>query len=214
MARRLVFVAAVVGLAACSKQNASPPVAGELTPVPMLHPLPPPLPDPENNGGHVGRAPRRITVAQLKQSIAVTTGRQWTQIDALAASLGAADYALVNSEAVEPNLVFAKFLEDGAREVCLNAARDDLARAPAARLLYPEVPDTRDFTTLTEAAIQKNLGYLSVRFWGQPMASEELGTWTTTFRAIATAAKTANKPEQAWGAMCIALMIDPRFITY
>jgi len=202
--------------AACSKAPATPaPRSAELTPVDLSnHPVPAVLPDPEANGGHVGRAPRRITVAQLKQSIAVTTGRQWTQIDTLAASLGAADFALVNSESTEPNLVFAKFLEDGAREVCLNAGRDDLARAPAARVLYPLVPDTRDFTTLTDAAVRQNLGYLSVRFWGQPMGEAELTTWATSFKAIATAAKAANKPEQAWGAVCIALMIDPRFITY
>jgi len=213
--RPLVLLAAALVVAGCSKSTVAPPQDAELTPVDLSnHPAPPVLPDPEANGGHVGRAPRRITVAQLKQSILVTTGRQWSQIDTLAASLGAADFALVNSESTEPNLVFAKFLEDGAREVCLNAARDDLARSPSARVLYPLVPDTRDFTTLTDGAIRGNLGYLSVRFWGQPMADAELGTWATTFKAVAAAAKAANKPEQAWGAMCVALMIDPRFITY
>jgi len=151
----------------------------------------------------------------LKQSIVTVTGRQWSQIDNLAASLGQADFALTVSDATEPNLVFAKFLEDGAREVCLAAARDDLNRAQDARVLWPDVPGTgRDFTVLDDATIQKNLGTLAVRFWGSPFDTQELTTWTDMFKRIAGRAKTANRPEQAWGAICVAMMTDPRFITY
>src|SRR5688572_15662930 len=110
----------------------TPPEAGELSPVDLPgHPVHT-LPDPELQDGHVRRAPRRLTVAQLKASIFTTTGRQWSQIDNLAASLGRADFAVVASENTEPNLVFAKFLEDGAREVCLGAALADLSRPAAA----------------------------------------------------------------------------------
>ncbi len=208
---------AFASLVGC-KSSAGPEKAGTLTPVemPTDHPVITPLPDPEQNGGHAGRAPRRITVAQLKQSIQTTTGRQWSQIDTLAASLGQADYALTVSDSLEPNLVFAKFLDDGAREVCLGAANDDLRRTdPATRYLWPEVSGApRDFTTLDEATIRKNLGTLSLRFWGSAFDPSELTTWTATFKKIATQAKTVNKPEQAWGAICIAMMTDPRFITY
>lgn len=219
MLRALCTASLAVALAAgCSKPttpgSATP---GTLTPVevPTGHPTLTPLPDPELNGGHAGRAPRRITVAQLKQSIQVTTGRQWSQIDNLASSLGQADYALTVSDATEPNLVFAKFLEDGAREVCLNAARDDLNRAQAQRVLWPEVPGTgRDFTLLDDATIQANLATLSVRFWGSPFDAQELATWTASFKKMAERAKAASRPEQAWGGVCVAMMTDPRFITY
>ena len=217
MARQLV-VAGFVFLAACSKGPASTgDQAGTLAPVqlPTDHPSLTPLPDPEANGGHAGRAPRRISVPQLKASILTVTGRQWTQIDNLASSLGQADYALTVSDATEPNLVFAKFLDDGAREVCLNVARDDLARAQNQRVLWPDVPGTsRDFTTLDAATIAKNLGTLSVRFWGSPLDEAELIDWTATFKKLAARAKTINKPEQAWGSVCVAMMTDPRFITY
>ncbi len=86
--RRALFV--LLAVAACNK----PPVAdrsGSLTPVDTgNHPPITMLPDPDLQGGHVGRAPRRLTVAQLKNSILITTGRQWSQIDTLAPSLGAA----------------------------------------------------------------------------------------------------------------------------
>jgi hypothetical protein len=214
MNRALTCLLASLALVACTKST--PDQAGSLTPVDMPgHPLPV-LPDPEANGGHVGRAPRRISVAQLKKSIITTTGRQWTQIDNLAASLGQADYALTVSDSLEPNLVFAKFLDDGAREVCLNTALDDLKRTdPATRILWPEVAGApKDFTTLDDATIQKNLGALALRFWGSGFDASELTAWTTTFHTVATKAKTVNKPEQAWGSICVAMMTDPRFITY
>ncbi|HKP60442.1 MAG TPA: hypothetical protein VJV78_27135 [Polyangiales bacterium] len=204
--------------AACgSGPAASPkPRSAELEPLPDDHPSIEPLPDPELSGGHVGRAPRRITVAQLKTSISVTTGRQWSKIDDLSASLGRADYALVNAEATEPNLVFAKFLEDGAREVCLATADADLKETDASkRVLSPEVPaDAKDLSKLDDPSVRRNMVYLSTRFWGQPLAGSELDTWVSAYKGIATRAEAAKKKREAWAAICIALMTDPRFTTY
>ncbi len=217
MTRCRILALALLATACTSKTPRPVEQPATLTPVqlPDSHPPTMMLPDPEVNGGHVGRAPRRITVNQLKASIVTTTGRQWSQIDNLAASLGKADYAVTVSDSTEANLVFAKFLEDGAREVCLNAAGDDIGRAQADRVLSPEIPgDARDFTAATDAQIANNLRTLSVRFWGQPMNDAEIATWSTTFKTIAARAKTTNQPKQAWGAMCVAFMTDSRFITY
>jgi hypothetical protein len=204
-------------LAGCStKHEDAKATPAELTPVPDGHPAIDPLPDPELSGGHVGRAPRRITVAQLKASIEVTTGRQWSQIDKLSASLGQADYALVNAEATEANLVFVKFLEDGAREVCLSAAQADIDQTNAdKRILSPMIPaDVKDLTKIDDASLAENLVYLSTRFWGQPLSEEEQGTWAASFKRMAETAEKTKKKREAWGAICIALMTDPRFTTY
>jgi hypothetical protein len=188
-----------------------------------LRPLPPsgdptaaPLPDPEREGGHVGRAPRRITVAQLRESIRVATGREWRGLNAVAASLGQADYAFVNAESTEANLVFAKFLEDGAREVCMAAAgADNRQPVAASRVLSREVPDgIGRLTDIDDQSAKRNLLYLSTRFWGSPLADAELDDWLRTFKAAAARAEAIGRREQAWAAMCIALMTDPRFITY
>jgi hypothetical protein len=214
---RVLWIAACL-LAACSGSKSQPakPQIAELDPVPSDHPPIAALPDPELSDGHVGRAPRRITVAQLKQSIQVTTGRQWSQIDKLAASLGSADYALVNAEATEPNLVFAKFMEDGAREVCLAAAQADLAESdPSKRVLARDVQgDLSDLRKLSSDARRTNLIYLSTRFWGEPLAGAELDKWNDNFAKLADRAEVAKKRREAWGAICIALMTDPRFVTY
>ena len=203
-----------LGCSSASKPGA--PEIAELTPIPSDHPPIAALPDPELSGGHVGRAPRRISVAQLKASIQTTTGRQWSQIDKLAASLGSADYALVNAEATEPNLVFAKFLEDGAREVCLATAQADLTETdPAKRVLARDVPgNLADLRKLSEQARRDNLSYLSTRFWGQPLAGDELVKWNDSFKTLAERAEVAKKRREAWGALCIAFMTDPRFVTY
>lgn len=213
-----LFLVAAFALASCSKQPVEPPHTGAIIPVelPPDHPSLTPLPDSELQGGHVGRAPRRITVAQLKASIQTVTGRQWSQIDNLAASLGKADFALVNAESTEPNLVFAKFLEDGAREVCGAAATADLAQSTQSlRVLSPEVSAAiTDLTKIDDASAKANLVYLSTRFWGQPLGGAELDTWAGAFKTMAARAQLQNKKSQAWGAICVAMMTDPRFITY
>jgi hypothetical protein len=211
------FVALAALLGCSSSKSAEPtPKPAELMPVPENHPPTQALPDPELSGGHVGRAPRRITVSQLRASIETTAGRQWSQIDRLSASLGQADYALVNAESAEANLVFAKFLEDGAREVCLAAAQADIDQPDAAqRVLSPRVPASiKELNKIDDPAIDDNLVYLSTRFWGQPLSEPELGTWRDSFKKIASIAETGKKRREGWGAMCIALMTDPRFLTY
>lgn len=218
--RATLLAAAALLLGACTQKSADPglpaPTPAQLDPVPVNHPSIDPLPDPEAQGGHVGRAPRRISVAQLKASILTTTGRQWSQIDTLAPSLGKADFALVNAESTEANLVFAKFLEDGAREVCLATAAADLTQTDQAlRVLSPEVPvSITDLTKIDAATAKKNLVTLSTRFWGQPLSGAELDTWAATFATLATRAQAAGQKRQAFGAICVALMTDPRFFTY
>ncbi len=71
--------------------------------------------------------------------------------------------------------MFAKFLEDGAREVCLAQAAAELALAdPNARVLSRTVPTLAgtagNLTTLTDAQVTESLVYLSTRFWGAPLS--------------------------------------------
>jgi hypothetical protein len=219
--RRLLMLALVaLGAAACEKTPSTPPPEeAQLTPVTSPHgdSSVTPLPDPELQDGRVGRSPRRITVNQLGRSIEVAVGRPWAGLEGLAASLGRPDYALVNQESTEPNLVFAKFLEDGAREVCMaQAAAEVPLTNPAQRVLSRTLPSgaVGDLRKLSEAQVRDLLGYLSTRFWGAPLQDEELTRWTGFFTKAATRAETIQKRDQALAAVCIALMTDSRFLTY
>lgn len=217
MRRLLVLALAALGTVACEKTPSTPAVVeGVLEPVANPHGDMRPLPDPELQEGRVGRSPRRITVAQLGRSIEVAVGRPWTQLDSRASSLGKADYALVNQENTEPNLVFAKFLEDGAREVCLAQASAELGLAtPEERVLTRTLPGAvGDLRELSDAQVRELLVYLSTRFWGMPLEGEELTRWAGFFTQAAARAETIRRRDHGLAAVCIALMTDSRFLTY
>ncbi|HEX8823089.1 MAG TPA: hypothetical protein VF794_24385 [Archangium sp.] len=215
MRRLLILALLALGAAACEKTPATPPTGdGLLEPVANPHGDPMPLPDLEQQG-RVGRSPRRITANQLGRSIEVAVGRSWTQLEGRATSMGRADYALVNIESTEPNLVFAKFLEDGAREVCLGQASDEV-KLLVPRVLTRTLPGATvgDLRKLTDAQVRELLVYLSTRFWGAPLEGEELTRWAGFFTQAATRAESIQKRDQALAAVCIALMTDSRFLTY
>jgi hypothetical protein len=219
MRRTLALVLLVLAAAGCERgQTQAPaPVDAQLDPVvPNPHGDMRPLPDPEQQEGRVGRSPRRITADQLGRSIEVAVGRPWTQLRDLAASLGKPDYASSTSEATEPNLVFAKFLEDGAREVCLAQATAEIRLTdPQQRVLSRTIPGTvGDLTRLTPAQVNALLEEQSLRFWGTPLQGEELARWAGFFNRAATVAESKRKREQAFAALCIALLTDERFFTY
>ncbi|MBN1207290.1 MAG: hypothetical protein JXB05_20565 [Myxococcaceae bacterium] len=220
--RRLVAVALLALAPACSQEEKAPapPMEGQLEPIPNPHGSVTPLPDPELQEGSVGRAPRRITVAQLQTSILTTVGIPWAELDGgLGTTLGRADYANIVTENIEPNLVFAKFLEDGARKVCKARARAELDIVdPTARTLSRNIPNLRDaatnLTKLSDAQVTELLVYLSTRFWGAPLSGDELTRWKSLFTQVAARAETVRARDQAFAAMCIAMMTDPRFLTY
>ncbi|GMU00328.1 hypothetical protein KH5H1_44480 [Corallococcus caeni] len=222
--RRLLLTALLALATGCTQGSvdvpAKPvPLDAQLDPVPNPHGNTDsidPLPDPEAQGGSVGRAPRRLTVAQLKESIRIAVGMEWDELEARAQSLGRADYALITTENTEPNLVFARFLDDGARKVCIAQAQKDIAQADVTlRTLGRTLPSPMsDLTKLTDAQVNETLVYLSTRFWGAPLSGDELTRYATFFRKAAARAETLKKRDQALAVVCIAMLTDSRFITY
>ncbi|AEI62662.1 hypothetical protein [Corallococcus macrosporus] len=218
--RRLVLTAALLALATGCTQDEAKSSDGIIEPI--ANPHQPgdftPLPDPEAQEGSVGRAPRRLTVSQLDAAIVGAVGQRWSDLDSRATSMGRADYALVVSENIEPNLVFAKFLEDGARKVCINQASAEMRMTdPAARTMGRMLPEKwDDLTKLTDAQVRAQLVYMSTRFWGSPLSGEELTKWTSFFTQAAARVQTlsSSKRHETLAVVCIAMLTDPRFITY
>jgi hypothetical protein len=172
--------------------------------------------------GLAGRAPIRVSVEQLRKSIeAVTGGVVWKgtingdpntdMLKYLARTLGEADFSEVTQENREPGILFSKFVDDGARRVCLDVVTLDRNRPAAEKVLMRSVSAADDLTS-NRAAVMKNVAYLRLRFLGDdevngPQQGETALVFADAVRFNATT-------EEAWLAVCVSLLSDPRFIAY
>lgn len=253
---------AVLALGACSAQRAAdervapqnnaPPAQTQGTTsvvdptmLPAGHPVVP-IADPQENGNHVGRPPRRLSVDQLRASLLAVTGYTWVgsrtipdpsaasgtrnvpnadMLEALAATLGRADFLTTTSHAIDPAVTFSKLASDAARVACRQSVADDVRQADASRRrLLREVEPTATLAD-GEPAVRSNISYMARRFWGRSLAanSGEVTGLVSVFRTASTTAeerdgsrvtRPAGTPADGWRAVCIAMATDPQFLTY
>ncbi len=203
-----------------------------------------PLAEPASNGGHVGRAARRLDVDQLRQSLLAATGFTWvatrrvldpdspsgfTQLpdadilEALGATLGRPDYVTSTNESIDPAVTFAKLASDAARVACRLSVAADVKGEGARHILVHVGP--RDTAAASPEKVRQNLSFLVLRFWGRqvPPGADELGPLVHLFERASTApagkdangvARAAATPADGWRAVCIAMATDPQFLTY
>jgi hypothetical protein len=170
-----------------------------------------------------GRNARRLTVDQLAASVLVVTGGiGWVQnfgegpvdmFDALRSTLGAPDYLTVTSENLEPNLVLAKFLEDGAQQICLAWTAAEQERAPAERTLIAH----SDPTSVADEDVLTTLRALQLRLYGRVVSAEEdaeLSGLLELFQQASGAKGASPNATAGWLAVCIAMLTDPGFVLY
>ncbi len=212
-------------------------------PLPAGHPSVP-LAEPASNNGRVGRAPRRLGVEQLRASLLAATGRTWVasrrvsdpdspsgftqladadMLEALAATLGRPNYVTSTSESIEPAVTFAKLAGDAARSACRSAVQADVAGKESPHILVHAT--AKDTHAKNPAAIDANLSFLAMRFWGRRIApgDPELRPLAELFEKASSApagtdsngtVRTAAAPADGWRAVCIAMATDPQFLTY
>lgn len=213
--------------------------------LPAGHPVVP-IADPQENSNRVGRPPRRLSVDQLRASLLSVTGYTWVasrtipdpsaasgtrtvpnadMLEALAATLGRADFLNTTSHAIDPAVTFSKLASDAARVACRQSVTDDLDQPDAARRrLLREVGPTVT-AAADEAAVRRNIVYMARRFWGRSLAlgGAEVNAILTVFRTASTTAEVregmrvtrpAGAPADGWRAVCIAMATDPQFLTY
>jgi|LNFM01.1.fsa_nt_gb hypothetical protein len=258
---RIIAPLALVAIAsACSAErrvetqtrNAAPPAesTGTTTVVdpsslPAGHPTVP-IADPVDNANRAGRAPRRLSVDQLRASLLAATGYTWVaqrtvpdpespsgtalqrnadMLEALAGTLGRADFLNTTAHALDPAVTFSKLAGDAARVACAQSVADDADQPDAARrrILREVAP-----TVTAEAdpmAVRRNVTYLARRFWGRALAADsaEASGLVRVFTVASTTAEVregtrvtrpAGRPVDGWRAVCVALATDPQFLTY
>jgi hypothetical protein len=254
--RSACFALVVLGAVACASSKQALPPAHE-TPgraVPVEHAeLPPAHPpvliaEPASGDDHVGRAARRLSVDQLRASLLAATGFTWVaqrnvsdpdsptgttrlpdadMLEALAATLGRADYLTTTKEGLDPALTFAKLSGDAARSACRASVVADVAIPEAhkreRRLLRHVGP--QDTFSSNAPGVRENLAYLALRFWGRRVDPGDagLGPLIVLFERASTAPaskdadgidRAAATPADGWRAVCIAMATDPQFLTY
>ncbi|MDP3276597.1 MAG: hypothetical protein Q8Q09_15475 [Deltaproteobacteria bacterium] len=230
--------------------NIPPPVEsrGTSTPIdptglPSGHPVVP-VGDPTEGNQRVGRGARRLSVDQLRASLLAVTGHTWIasrsipdpespsgrsvvanadMLEALAPTLGRADFLNTTLHATDPAVTFSKLASDAARNACRRSVADDVAQSvPERRRLLRNASPTD--TAANAAAIRQNLTYLARRFWGRtmdPMSAEITGLFQLFSTASTTAAvasgpsmRAAGTPADGWRTVCIAMATDTQFLTY
>jgi len=165
-----------------------------------------------------GRVRRRMDIDQLNASLRqVTNGIGWEingvdQIEDLDRTLGRPDYEASTHEDLEPGLLFQKFLDDAANDVCEElVARESVGEPDNVYLVHATLADT---SGSRPEAIEENLRSALLRFHGHafPSGAPQLEPWRFLFDT--TVDVTGGDTYAGWRSVCIALVTHPDFTLY
>lgn len=190
------------------------------TPPPTVVPHPPvdvtpgPAVDAVTDRG-IGRPPRRMTIDQLDASLrAVTGGIGWTQgannrFVQLSATLGVPDYIERTEEDLEPGLLFQKFLEDAAGDVCAAL----VARERSAPSVFLTQAGVDAELPADEMAVRGTLADALLRFHGRAVdpTDPQLEPWFFLWESLR---QVTGDGEATWRSTCVALITHPDFASY
>jgi len=165
-----------------------------------------------------GRVRRRMDIDQLNASLrAVTNGIGWEidgvdQIEDLSSTLGRPDYESSTYEDLAPGLLFQKFLDDAANDVCEElVARESVGEPDNVFLVHATLADT---SASNPDAIEANLQAALLRFHGHRYDPDapQLEPWRFLFDT--TVDVTGGDTYAGWRAVCIGLITHPDFTLY
>jgi hypothetical protein len=171
---------------------------------------------------------RRLSAEQWRRAYPVVLGNDsagrpiaWPNLETamFKDALGEPDYLTTTEEALEPNVVYAKYANDAAHHGCRLALDADLTRSGMARVIarYASFEDT---VASNPAAIDANLVYLKKRFHGVTAAKGDptrilpLQKLFTDGAASSRETTTAKKNKDGWMLVCIGLLTSPEFNAY
>jgi len=187
-------------------------------------------------GAQPWRERRRMDIDQLDDSIREVTGgigwERWSTPSGAEPyvaenyfvtyddTLGVPDYINSATEDLSASLLFEKFLDDAARDVCRRLADREGGSGrsfdgEAAGIFGPVDVNAED-NSATD--ISTALSGLLLRFHGRQLAIDDpqLDVWRDLFARLAEAAAAAETPvpRRAWEGVCVALITHPDFYTY
>jgi hypothetical protein len=205
--KMLLCVGALASLAACAGVGGDEPVV--ITPTGPTDVLP-----------AASSARHRMDIDQLDASIlAATGGLTWTdangddQFIELASTLGKPDYIENTVEDTTPSLLFQKFLDDAARNVCDALVDRDVGATVAEDRVLTRWVDPAATLSSAPDAVDEQMRYLLLRFLGQKVdpGATQLQPWLDLFDGTATS---AGDPMAGWRTVCVGLITHPDFYSY
>lgn len=171
------------------------------------------------------RIPTRLRVAELDQSIQVVAGDWpngtpidwryfWVDVleyDVFGSTLGMTDdFGDITSENTEITPLYVKYMDDMGRHVCSAIQNSDAQKPQEERTLTRFIADP---ATATDAEIDQNLRYLSLRFHGEYVPSTDTDG-IADIRAVYDAVAQSSDEATAWYVVCSALFLSPAFHVY
>jgi hypothetical protein len=233
MTRASILAAAcfvfVAGCGDDAKVPATPPAGPAVDPQGSVAPLDhPPFDAPAK---HVSAGSRRLTVSQLSRSLAIALGKDASGADitwkigqadgftVTAGALGEPDYIQSTERALEPGLLYAKFVDDAARSGCDQALVADDARANKADRVLLRHVEWNETADSARPALEANMRYLKLRMHGikladDPAAARPLVDLFDRASKGAAAPDAKGKAVAGWRAVCVALITAPEFQLY
>ena len=159
----------------------------------------------ENEATEHGRKKKRMSVAQVRDSMERITGTRWgsstSKWDSYADSLGVPDYQQRMSADLSPSVIFQKFLNDAAAESCMEWFATGTSMF------------AHDPLSLALSDIQQNIDTLRWRIQGHEKGGDALilqdylelhqSVWVRTEDAMS-----------AWHTVCVGMFTHPDFWMY
>ncbi len=156
-----------------------------------------------------GKTARRLSVAQLRRSIPQLFGTTWTSgtnqlFDTLARTLGEADYVQVTYDNLQPNPLFAKFMDDMAGQVCGKAVPADAMQADPMMKQVVRYP----------MDVDANLRFLRLKLHGILVPDGQTTGLAGLQKLFADVKADTNSADKAWIAVCVAMVTAPELMAY
>lgn len=235
MSKKNFLLGALVLMVGCSSENpkAAPPVETPVEP-PTVGADQTTESAPDDLGGGVlpgpARGVRRMRIDTLQSAMTKVAGKDifgnpivWNVAGkdgfsdtAFGKALGRPDFQSSTDESPVSNALYLKFVGDAARDVCTQMAKNDMKRTDATtRTLFPKAPVDG---TATDAQINENLQYLTLRFLGLRLDPTDRlivnlrGVYDAGVAVIpATNGGELTAAAEGYRGVCVALFESPLF---
>ena len=152
-----------------------------------------------------GRVMKRMTVAQIRDSMEQITGTRWggntSKWDTYSDSLGVPDFQQRMEPDLSPSVIFQKFLNDAAAESCFEWMQDNIT-------MFSVDPLSQSLED-----IRGNIDFLRWQIQGHPRGENPpiMNDYLALYQSVYSR---TGDPMDAWNTICVGMFTHPDFWMY